>query len=108
DELLALHGAPGAELFHTGWRLEGVYTLGQSVGGNDALEEISDAVSAGVETYILTSGHLAGINFNIPSTAWLIDHGVLKRFVDCRFPNAGSNHFKFAVMKTNASAIALV
>jgi hypothetical protein len=108
DELLALHGASGAEFLHAGWRLEGVKTLGHTATGNDALEDIDAADGAGIPTYLLLSRHMGGINFNSLSITWLRTHGVWHACLDNRFPAGGSNHFKFAVMKRTGSAITIL
>lgn len=108
DELLALHGATSAELYHAAWRLEGVKTLGNTVPGNDALDDINDADSAGVSVYPLVCRNLMTIIYNAPTVLWLRLHLISNACLDPRFPVKGSNHHKFAVFKSSTTALALL
>src|SRR4051794_11344327 len=68
DKLLALHGQPGAEMYHAGWRLEDVFTKGLSVSTHGALDDLIAAKTTGaVPTYVLVSGHTFSLPFNRPS-----------------------------------------
>lgn len=105
--LRALHNQQGAELLHTGWRFEGVRTLGWSDASSDALELVDEGGENGVSVRVLLSDHMSGININQLTSTWLLAHGVLT-LLDNRYPAGGSNHFKFAVFKTAADASAVV
>jgi phosphatidylserine/phosphatidylglycerophosphate/cardiolipin synthase-like enzyme len=107
-ELGALHGQPGAEFMHAGWRLEGVKTLGNTSTANDALEDIDDADGAGVAAYPLACRNLLCVVINLASIDWLRLHGVWKACLDNRFPPGGSNHQKFAVFKRTGAALAIL
>jgi len=102
-DLAALHGEPGAELYHTNWRFEGAKTLGERAGG-DALDEIAEAKRNGVGTYVLACRNLACLRFNQPSIWRLRRLGVRTAYLDDRFPSGGSNHQKFSVMKSEGGA----
>ena len=109
DRLTALTtGSGDRELFHANWRFEGVKTLGNSVSGNDALEDVDDAEAAGVATYVLTCRNAMVLVFNNPTIIWLRLHGVWTTCMDNRFPAGGSNHHKFAVHKSGSSAVAVL
>lgn len=105
--LRALHNQQGAEMYHTGWRFEGVRTLGASDASSDALELINEADENAVLVRVLLSDHLSGLNLNQLTSTWLLAHGVLT-LLDNRYPAGGSNHFKFAVFKTANDASAVV
>ena len=104
DELLALHGAPDAELYHTGWRFEGVNTLGARAPWTDALEDLVDAAQHGVDIYVLACRNLRCLRFNRSLIKHLRLQGILTACLDGRFPPGGSNHQKFTVMKSSAAA----
>jgi len=104
----SLTAAGSGELYHAGWRFEGVKTLGHTSAGNDALEDVNDADSAGVTTYVLTCRNALTLAFNNASIIWLRAHGIWTSCMDNRFPAGGSNHQKFAVQKEGASATAVL
>jgi len=106
DAIMALHGVADAEVYHTGWRLEGVKTLGESIPASDALETINNADNVGVTFRVLLSYHLPFVINDLTST-WLLSRGV-PTLLDNRYPAPGSNHFKFAVMKHPGSTVALL
>ncbi len=108
SDLLALHGATDAECMHAGWKLNAVKTMGFSVPGADALEDIDNADAAGVKVYPMACGNIANYGPNLLSIDWLRLHGVWTACLDIRFPSRGSNHQKFTVMKDDAGALALV
>jgi phosphatidylserine/phosphatidylglycerophosphate/cardiolipin synthase-like enzyme len=108
DSVVALHGAPHAELYHAGWRFEGVETLGATSGGPSALEDAHGAETAGVRCYPLLCRNAGVYIFNFPSLVWLRRHGISTACLDSRFPPGGSNHQKFAVMKSSAGALAML
>lgn len=108
DRLAGLVGAPSAEFFHAGWRLEGVKTEGETVSAHDALDDIVAADASGtVDTRILVCRNAFSFVVNKPTISYLRLNGVLKACLDNRFPAGGSNHQKFAVLKhaTGASAV---
>ena len=108
SDLLALHGEPEAELYHAGWRFEGQRTLGAIAPESNALKAIATANRGGVGTYVLACANLGCIRFNQPSIARLRLDGIRTACLDGRFPPAGSNHQKFAVMKCEAAASAVL
>lgn len=108
DRVVALRGACDAELYHAGWRFEGVETLGVTSGGPDALADADGAEAAGARCYALLCRNIGMYRFNFPSVVSLRRHGVSTACLDGRYPPGGSNHQKFAVMKSSAGAIALL
>jgi phosphatidylserine/phosphatidylglycerophosphate/cardiolipin synthase-like enzyme len=108
DNVVALHRAPDAELYHAGWRFEAVDTLGATSGGSDALDDVSGAAATGVSCYPLMCRNAGVFPFNFPSLVRLRRHGVSTACLDSRFPPGGSNHQKFAVMKSSAGALAML
>lgn len=107
-ELAALHDLPGAELLHTGWRFEGVKTMGESQPGTDALDDLEAADSSNVKVLLLACANLMNQATNKASVIWLAGQTIFTAFIDDRFPPTGSNHFKFAVMKHATNALALM
>ena len=103
-----LHGQPGAEFMHAGWRFEGVKTLGHSVPGTDALQDVAAAQAAGVAVYPVMCRNLLMLRFNNATVIWLHAHGVWNAVMDNRFPAGGSNHQKFAVFKRTGMARAIM
>jgi phosphatidylserine/phosphatidylglycerophosphate/cardiolipin synthase-like enzyme len=108
SDLLALCGEPEAELYHAGWRFEGQRTLGAIAPESNALKAVTTASRGGVDTYVLACANLGCIRFNQPSIARLRFDGIRTACLDSRFPPAGSNHQKFAVMKSEAAASAVL
>jgi phosphatidylserine/phosphatidylglycerophosphate/cardiolipin synthase-like enzyme len=108
DSVVALHGVSNAELYHAGWRFDAVETLGATSGGSDALEDADSAGAAGVTCYPLLCRNLGVFRFNFPSLVRLRGHGISTACLDSRFPPGGSNHQKFAVMKSSAGALAML
>jgi len=108
ESVVALHGAPKAELYHAGWRFEAVDTLGATSGGPDALDDADGAKTAGVSCYPLLCRNVGVYIFNFPSLVRLRLHGISTACLDSRFPPGGSNHQKFAVMKSSAGALAML
>lgn len=107
DEVKALHGIQGTELYLAAWRLEGVNTLGSSDGKSDALELLNEADENGVDVRVLLSDHLTCLLFNRPAAIWLLGHGI-KNILDNRYPVAGSNHFKLTIFKRPNKTSALL
>jgi phosphatidylserine/phosphatidylglycerophosphate/cardiolipin synthase-like enzyme len=108
EGLLLLHGQPGAEFQHAGWRFESLLTLGATAPESDALKEIVDAQRNGVNVFVLACRNMRCLRFNQASIRWLRLKGVRMAFLDGRFPPGGSNHQKFTVMKTNTTARAIL
>ena len=104
DRLAALAGGTAPELYHAGWRFEGVKTLGQVTGTSDALQDVDVADAAGIKTYVLTCRNAMVLAFNNASIIWLRANGVWTSCMDNRFPAGGSNHQKAAVHKDGAEA----
>jgi phosphatidylserine/phosphatidylglycerophosphate/cardiolipin synthase-like enzyme len=104
EGLLALHRESNAEFYHAGWRFEGLKTLGATAPGSDAVEDVSHAKREGVSTYVLACCNLGCIRFNQPSLRRLRLQGVRTAYLDSRFPLWGSNHQKFAIMKSSTAA----
>jgi len=72
DEITALVGQSNPEVYHAGWRFEGVQTLGEThLPREDALDTLRTVFTAGVTPYVLMSGHSAGIPYNRPTNSWL-------------------------------------
>lgn len=103
-------GSPSAcELWHTGWRLEAVKTLGASkIPSGDALELLKTAAAAGVKVLGMISRHIPGMIWNSPSLAWLRLNGVTDVVFDNRFPYKGSGHQKFSCFRNPAGPKCLV
>ncbi|HEX3757318.1 MAG TPA: phospholipase D family protein [Kofleriaceae bacterium] len=108
DSVVALHAAPGAELYHAGWRFEAVDTLGTTSGGPDALHDAEGAAATGARCYPLLCRNVGMYRFNFPSLVRLRLNGISAACLDSRFPPGGSNHQKFAVMKSAAGALAML
>ncbi len=108
DRVVALRGIPDAELYHAAWRFEDVETLGVTSGGPDALSDADGAEAAGARCYPLLCRNVGVYRFNFPSVMSLRRHGVSTACLDSRFPPGGSNHQKFAVMKSSAGALAML
>jgi phosphatidylserine/phosphatidylglycerophosphate/cardiolipin synthase-like enzyme len=107
DAVVALHGAAGAEIYHAGWRLEGVKTLGESDAASDALELLDDAGENSVTVRVLLSDHMSGLNLNQLSSTWLLAHFVTT-MLDNRYPPGGTNHFKYTILKQASGAFAFL
>lgn len=108
DHVVALRGASDAELYHAGWRFDAVDTLGATSGGPDALADTSGAEAGGARCYPLLCRSIGVSAFNLPSVVRLREHGVSTACLDGRFPPGGSNHQKFAVMKSSTGSLALL
>lgn len=108
SDLASLVGDPEAEFFHAGWRFEAQRTLGATAPESDALKAVAAAERSGVDAYVLACANLGCIRFNQPAIARLRFDGVRTACLDGRFPPAGSNHQKFAVMKKKAAASAVL
>ncbi|MDA0167648.1 phospholipase D family protein [Solirubrobacter taibaiensis] len=104
DSIRAMIGAPGAAVYHSGWRFEDVRTLGATTGPttSDAVTVLKDAHAGGVAVHLLASRHGGGIapsGVNFPALNSLITAGIYTAYWDNRFPLAGSNHHKFACFR---------
>ena len=108
DSVVALHGASHAELYHAGWRFDPVKTLGATSEGPDALDDVTSAAAAGASCYLLMCRNAGVLPFNFPSLVRLRRNGISTACLDGRFPPEGSNHQKFAVMKSSAGQLALL
>jgi phosphatidylserine/phosphatidylglycerophosphate/cardiolipin synthase-like enzyme len=108
QEVLAVQGLAGAEIYHAGWRFEAVHTLGITANGTDALEDLDEADEAATKVYPLVCRNVGTMRFNLPTVDWLRLHGIWTACMDNRFPAAGSNHQKFAVMKSDSGSVALL
>lgn len=108
DQVVALRGASEAELYHAGWRFEAVDTLGATAGGPDAVSDTGGTEATGARCYPLLCRSIGVSRFNLPSVVRLRERGVSTACLDGRFPPAGSNHQKFAVMKSAAGALAML
>lgn len=108
SDLAGLRGEPEAELYHAGWRFEGQRTLGATAPESNALTAVVTAERSGVGTYVLACRNFGCIRFNQPSIARLRFDGIQTACLDGRFPPAGSNHQKFAVMKSKTAASAVL
>ncbi len=105
DEIVAMHGVPGAELYHAGWRMEDVHTLGQSNTASDALRVIREAHAVGVNVKIMLSRHGGGTLtvLNRATAVSLNLSGVSSACLDNRFPPRGSGHQKAVCFKNLAN-----
>lgn len=93
-------GHPSAcEVWHTGWRLEGVETRGRDKPESDALDMLKAAQNAGVRVYGMISRHIPGLTFNYPTLVWLNANDMWGIAVDNRFPTRGSGHQKFSCLR---------
>jgi len=110
DAVVDLTTWGGGEILHSGWRFEGVRTLGESVAASDALELLKAADAAGVAVYVLLSRHGFGLPsaLNRATVLWLIANGVTHAAMDNRFPPAGSCHQKAVVFKHPSLSRAVV
>ena len=101
SSILSMHGVAGAELYHSGWRMEAGRTLGQSKPLSDALDVVVDAHRAGVDAKLMLSRHGGAIFslINLVTVDWLRVHGVWQACLDNRFPTRGSNHQKAVCFK---------
>jgi phosphatidylserine/phosphatidylglycerophosphate/cardiolipin synthase-like enzyme len=90
---------PEAEIWLTGWRLEGVATLGSDHPESDALELLDAADEAGVEVYGMISRHLPMVPYWYWAVVYLNTHGLWRVAVDNRFPARGSGHQKFTCFR---------
>jgi phosphatidylserine/phosphatidylglycerophosphate/cardiolipin synthase-like enzyme len=108
NRITTLHLAPNSELYHAGWRFEGVKPLGHARPGPDALEDVANAKAGGVAVYPLTDRNLLCLAFNNATVIWLRAQGVWTAVMDNRFPPAGSNHQKFAVIKHPTDPLAVL
>jgi phosphatidylserine/phosphatidylglycerophosphate/cardiolipin synthase-like enzyme len=103
-------GLGSGSIYLSGWRLEGVQTLGQGNPDSDALKMLSAANAAGVEVRIMLSYHGGGTasSFNVESSIWLEDHKVQSACLDNRYPQVGSNHIKATIIKWTGGSAALL
>jgi phosphatidylserine/phosphatidylglycerophosphate/cardiolipin synthase-like enzyme len=108
NRLAALTPGTTPELYHAGWRYEGVRTLGAVTGTTNALEDVLAGQTGGAATYVLVCRNIGVWEFNRPSILWLRDHGVDTSCQDNRFPTAGSNHQKCAIFKDGANTTAIL
>ena len=108
DRLLAMHDAPEAELYHAGWRFEGVKTLGETTPESDAVNRLAEAAHRGVRAYVLACGNLRCRRFNQAAVSALYAQGVRTAHLDNRYPLRGSNHQKFTVFMSRDSASAIL
>lgn len=110
DSVGLMHGVAGAELYHAGWRMEGVKTLGESKPTSDALDVIDNADSAGVAVKLMLSRHAGGAlsAINMLTVDRLRLRGVWTACVDNRFPPVGSNHQKAICFKNPNAPSALL
>ena len=106
NQIATLTAAGSGELYHAGWRFEAVRPLGHTVAGNDALQHVRDANTAGVHTIVMICRNMMVMVFNNVSIIWLRKNGVWTSCMDNRFPPGGSNHQKFAVHKPAPNAVA--
>lgn len=100
DSLMGMVGLAGAAFYHSGWRLEGVATLGQTQAASDAVEVMKTAHAAGVDVHVLASRHGGGL-VSLMNGAALgrMNPQVMKVRWDNRYPVGGSNHHKFACFR---------
>jgi phosphatidylserine/phosphatidylglycerophosphate/cardiolipin synthase-like enzyme len=110
DAVVDLTTRQAGEIMHSGWRFEGVRTLGNSVPASDALDLLAAAAAAGVSVYVLLSRHGLGLPsaLNRATVLWLFAHGVTHACMDNRFPPAGSNHQKAVVFKHPSGSSAVL
>lgn len=108
DRLLTLRDEPEAELYHTGWRFEGVKTLGETAPESDALDALVEAALHGAQPYVLACGNLRCRRFNRAAVDSLRARGVRTARIDKRYPLRGSNHQKFTVFRSSHSACAIL
>jgi phosphatidylserine/phosphatidylglycerophosphate/cardiolipin synthase-like enzyme len=110
DAVLAAATLKQGEVYHSGWRFENVYTLGQSKADSGALDIYAAAKGAGVSVYVLLSMHGFGVAsiLNANSLNTLYSKGLTTVCLDARSPFKGSTHQKAVVVKTPASSLALV
>uniref|UniRef100_A0AAU2AFK9 Phospholipase D family protein n=1 Tax=Streptomyces sp. NBC_00093 TaxID=2975649 RepID=A0AAU2AFK9_9ACTN len=110
DSVLDLTNRGGGEILHSGWRFEGVKTLGESVPASDALEMLQAASLAGVSVYVMMSVHGLGLAsaLNDATCLWLVAHDVPHAVMDGRFPPNGSSHQKVVVFKHPSKSSAVL
>lgn len=108
DRLLALHDSPEADLYHSGWRFEGVKTLGETAPDSDALGAIASAARHGVNPYVLACDNLRCRRFNQAAVNALRARGVRTALLDSRHPPRGSNHQKVTVFRSRDFASAIL
>jgi phosphatidylserine/phosphatidylglycerophosphate/cardiolipin synthase-like enzyme len=110
DSVLDLTTLGDGEILHSGWRFEGVKTLGESVPASDALEMLQAASLAGVSVYVMLSRHGLGLPsaLNQATVLWLQTHDVPQAVMDNRFPSNGSNHQKAVVFKHPSKSSAVL
>lgn len=108
DSLRSLHWAPDAEIYHAGWRFDGIKALGATAPDGDVLDEFDDANRAGVAGYVLVCSNLLCLRFNRPFVKRLRRRQFLTACLDNRYPPGGSNHQKLTVMKSRDRATAFV
>jgi phosphatidylserine/phosphatidylglycerophosphate/cardiolipin synthase-like enzyme len=116
DRIRTMIKSSNCEVYHAGWRFEGVRTLGHSVKSSDALETLRDANTAKVAIYPLICNNHFTIVYNRKSIEWLQGAGISNACLDQRYPKggpgvggaSGSNHQKFVCLKNPADAIAIL
>jgi len=104
ERLLALHGTPEAELYHSGWRFETVRALGETAPESEVLDALAEAAQRGVSPYVLACGNLRCRRFNQAAVKTLRSRGIRTARLDSRYPLRGSNHQKFTVFRSRNSA----
>ena len=108
SRLLALYDVPDAMLYHTGWRFEGVKTLGETTPESDAIEALIEASRRGVQPYVLACSNLRCRRFNRIAVNALRAQKVRTARLDGRYPSRGSNHQKFTVFRSRDAASAIL
>jgi phosphatidylserine/phosphatidylglycerophosphate/cardiolipin synthase-like enzyme len=106
DQVAAM--TAGDELYHAGWRFEGINTLGESTPSSNALDTVNAADSAGAKMYVMTDRSVATYIYNLPTVLWLRSKLIWTAALDNRFPPLGSQHQKFACLKRAAEPSAVV
>lgn len=108
NRLLMLHDVPEAKLYHTGWRFEGVKTLGETRPESNAVDALAMAARRGTQTYVLACDNLRCRRFNQATINALRARGIRTARLDNRYPPRGSNHQKFTVFRSRDSAAAIL
>jgi phosphatidylserine/phosphatidylglycerophosphate/cardiolipin synthase-like enzyme len=101
---------PTCEVYHSGWRLEGVRTLGNSSPASDALDVFNAADDLDAQIYMMVSRHgfYLPTAINVASIGQLQLSGVFGATLDNRFPTGGSNHHKFTWLKSDTATNVLL
>jgi phosphatidylserine/phosphatidylglycerophosphate/cardiolipin synthase-like enzyme len=96
------------ELYIANYRFENVKPLGELAGTTDARDDLDAAADAGVDVFPVFCFSLLNHWYNAKSVLWLQSRSILTACLDCRFPGAGGNHQKLAIVKHGAGAAAIV